>query len=105
MTFSEENYLKSIYHLTAALETEVSTNAIAEIMETKASSVTDMLKKLAEKDLVNYKKYQGLLVPEDTIGLLPVYISGNARSLIRIKAPDSTLVKKDSLAVDDEFDL
>jgi DtxR family Mn-dependent transcriptional regulator len=29
-------------------------------METKASSVTDMLKKLAEKDLVNYKKYQGV---------------------------------------------
>jgi DtxR family Mn-dependent transcriptional regulator len=30
----------------------VSTNAIAEMMETKASSVTDMLKKLAEKDWV-----------------------------------------------------
>jgi DtxR family Mn-dependent transcriptional regulator len=28
---------------------------IAEKMETKASSVTDMLKKLAEKDLVNIK--------------------------------------------------
>ncbi|WP_431243449.1 metal-dependent transcriptional regulator [Flavobacterium sp. P21] len=65
MTFSEENYLKSIYHLTAALETEVSTNAIAEIMETKASSVTDMLKKLAEKDLVNYKKYQGVSLTEN----------------------------------------
>ena len=60
MTFSEENYLKSIYHLTASLDGEVSTNAIAEMMETKASSVTDMLKKLAEKDLVNYKKYQGV---------------------------------------------
>jgi DtxR family transcriptional regulator, Mn-dependent transcriptional regulator len=60
MTFSEENYLKSIYHLTASLDSEVSTNAIAEMMETKASSVTDMLKKLADKDLVNYKKYQGV---------------------------------------------
>jgi DtxR family transcriptional regulator, Mn-dependent transcriptional regulator len=60
MTFSEENYLKTIYHLTTLLDTEVSTNAIAEMMETKASSVTDMLKKLAEKDLVNYKKYQGV---------------------------------------------
>lgn len=60
MTFSEENYLKSIYHLTTSLDSEVSTNAIAEIMETKASSVTDMLKKLADKDLVNYKKYQGV---------------------------------------------
>lgn len=29
-------------------------------METKASSVTDMVKKLAEKKLVNYMKYQGV---------------------------------------------
>lgn len=60
MTFSEENYLKTIYHLTTFLDAEVSTNAIAEKIETKASSVTDMLKKLAEKELVHYKKYQGV---------------------------------------------
>jgi len=61
MTFSEENYLKTIYHLTNATDSDVcSTNAIAEKMETKASSVTDMLKKLAEKDLIHYKKYQGV---------------------------------------------
>lgn len=60
MTFSEENYLKTIYHLTTISDSEVSTNAIAEMMETKASSVTDMLKKLADKDLVNYIKYQGV---------------------------------------------
>ena len=60
MTFSEENYLKTIYHLTIISDAEVSTNAIAEMMETKASSVTDMLKKLADKDLVNYIKYQGV---------------------------------------------
>jgi DtxR family Mn-dependent transcriptional regulator len=49
MTDSEENYLKGIYHLTVVSNLEVSTNAIAEMMDTKASSVTDMLKKLAEK--------------------------------------------------------
>lgn len=64
MTLSEENYLKTIYHLTTISELEVSTNAIAEKMETKASSVTDMLKKLAEKDLVNYIKYQGVSLTE-----------------------------------------
>jgi len=64
MTFSEENYLKTIYHLTAISDGEVSTNAIAEKMETKASSVTDMLRKLAEKNLVNYKKYQGVSLTE-----------------------------------------
>ena len=60
MTLSEENYLKAIYHLTVISNADVSTNAIAEMIETKASSVTDMLKKLSEKDLVNYKKYQGV---------------------------------------------
>lgn len=65
MTFSEENYLKTIYHLTTRLDAEVSTNAIAEMMETKPSSVTDMLKKLADKDLVNYKKYQGVSLTEN----------------------------------------
>lgn len=64
MTFSEENYLKTIYHITSASGVEVSTNAIAEKMETKASSVTDMLKKLAEKKLIVYKKYQGVLLTE-----------------------------------------
>lgn len=60
MTFSEENYLKAIYHLNVNFDEEISTNAIAEKMDTKASSVTDMLKKLAEKGLVNYIKYQGV---------------------------------------------
>lgn len=64
MTLSEENYLKAIYHLTTGVDEEVSTNAIAEMIETKASSVTDMLKKLAAKDLVNYQKYQGVSLTE-----------------------------------------
>jgi DtxR family Mn-dependent transcriptional regulator len=64
MTFSEENYLKTIYHLTIVFDAEISTNAIADKMETKASSVTDMLKKLSEKHLVHYKKYQGVSLTE-----------------------------------------
>lgn len=60
MTLSEENYLKTIYHLSAIADAAVSTNAIAEKMDTKASSVTDMLKKLAEKNCINYIKYQGV---------------------------------------------
>ena len=60
MTFSEENYLKIIYHLGQERQEEVTTNAIADAMQTKASSVTDMLKKLHEKSLVEHKKYQGV---------------------------------------------
>ena len=64
MTHSEENYIKTIYHLTAISDGWISTNAIAEKMKTKASSVTDMLKKLAEKEFVNYIKYQGVSLTE-----------------------------------------
>jgi DtxR family Mn-dependent transcriptional regulator len=64
MTHSEENYIKTIYHLTAISDGGISTNAIAEKMKTKASSVTDMLKKLAEKEFVNYIKYQGVSLNE-----------------------------------------
>ena len=60
MTRSEENYLKTIFHLGGSESTPIATNAIAEQMETKPSSVTDMAKKLAEKGLVHYKKYQGV---------------------------------------------
>jgi DtxR family transcriptional regulator, Mn-dependent transcriptional regulator len=58
-TFTEENYLKAIYHLSIQEET-VSTNQIAASLSTKAASVTDMLKKLAEKELINYTRYQGV---------------------------------------------
>lgn len=59
MTLSEEDYIKAIYHLSEADGSSVSTNAIAEKMKTKPSSVTDMIKKLSEKSFVNYRKYKG----------------------------------------------
>lgn len=60
ISFSEENYLKAIFHLEHIYKGGVSTNALAGEMETKASSVSDMVKKLAEKKLVDYRKYQGV---------------------------------------------
>ena len=59
-SFTEENYLKTIYHLYTDENGTVSTNAISESLHTKAASVTDMLKKLADKELINYAKYQGV---------------------------------------------
>lgn len=60
MTTSEENYLKVIYHLSVTSSKGISTNAIAAKLATKASSVTDMIKKLSEKNLISYQKYQGV---------------------------------------------
>lgn len=60
MNFSiaEENYIKAIYHLQQA-DGNVTTNELAAELKTKAASVTDMLKKLKAKKLLNYEKYQG----------------------------------------------
>jgi DtxR family Mn-dependent transcriptional regulator len=64
LSFAEENYLKAVYHLSNVGENDVSTNAIAEEMQTKAASVSDMLRRLSEKELVIYKKYQGVKISE-----------------------------------------
>jgi DtxR family Mn-dependent transcriptional regulator len=64
MTISEENYIKVIYHLSLVSPKGVNTNAIAGMLDTKASSVTDMLKKLSEKELVSYQKYQGVTLTD-----------------------------------------
>lgn len=64
MTTSEENYIKVIYHLSLVSPKGVNTNAIAGMLDTKASSVTDMLKKLSDKDLVTYQKYQGVTLTD-----------------------------------------
>lgn len=55
---SEEDYLKALYHLEMDFDS-VSTNSIADYLDMKPSSVTEMLKKLAEKKFINYQKYKG----------------------------------------------
>jgi DtxR family transcriptional regulator, Mn-dependent transcriptional regulator len=65
LSFTEENYLKIIYlKLEQTNGQEVNTNDLALHTNTKAASVTDMLKKLAEKELIHYKKYQGVTLSE-----------------------------------------
>jgi DtxR family Mn-dependent transcriptional regulator len=58
-TYAEENYIKTIYHLQSQSDKDVSTNAIADAMDTKPSSVTDMVQKLAEKKVLSDRKYKG----------------------------------------------
>jgi DtxR family Mn-dependent transcriptional regulator len=62
-TTSEENYIKSIYHLQKNSDT-VNTNSLATEMQTSAASVTDMLKKLKGKKLLQYERYRGFRLNE-----------------------------------------
>jgi len=98
VTLSEENYLKAIYHLGRHGGDTVSTNAIAEQIDTKASSVTDMIKKLAEKELANHIKYQGVSLTE--AGRL------TARSVIRKhRLWETFLVNKLNFSWDEVHDI
>ena len=60
ITLAEENYLKAILKLSKNSDDSVSTNSIAEELYTKASSVADMIKKLTDKELVDYVPYRGV---------------------------------------------
>jgi DtxR family Mn-dependent transcriptional regulator len=64
LTVTEENYIKAIFHLQQA-EGNVSTNQLAASLNTKPASVTDMLKKLTHKSLLNYEPYQGVRLSKD----------------------------------------
>ncbi len=58
-SFTEENYLKAIYYLQQDSPTkDVSVNDIAEKMNTRPATVTDMLRKLSDKKLIHYEKYK-----------------------------------------------
>ena len=64
LSFAEENYLKAIYHLSSSGQKQVNTNAIAERLETKPASVSDMIRKLSDKGVITHVKYQGVNITE-----------------------------------------
>jgi DtxR family Mn-dependent transcriptional regulator len=64
VTIAEENYLKAIYKLSVSSKNAVATNSIANEMSTSAASVTDMIRRLAEKEMVIYEKYKGVRLTE-----------------------------------------
>lgn len=59
LTRSEEDHLKAVYSLLQDGEVAL-TGDIAVRLRTKASSVTDMLKRLAEKGLLRHEPYRGV---------------------------------------------
>lgn len=70
LTLTEENYIKAIYTIQHSNETgDVSVNEIARRMQTRPATVTDMLRKLSEKELVLYQKYKKLKLSEQGKGV------------------------------------
>lgn len=65
MTRAEENYLKAVHKIGDRDQHPVTTNAISKEMQTTAASVTDMLKRLADKGLLHYEKYRGVTLTQE----------------------------------------
>jgi DtxR family Mn-dependent transcriptional regulator len=59
LTHAEENYLKTIYNLSDDGSRTVTTSELATRMNTKPASITDMMKKLSAKKLIEYAPYYG----------------------------------------------
>lgn len=58
LSFTEENYLKTLFRLSAENgRKEAGTNELAVALGLKPATVNDMLKKLREKKLIDYEKY------------------------------------------------
>ena len=86
ISFTEENYIKAIYHLSGNGDNEVFTNDIAETLKTKPASVTDMYKKLAQKNLIHHVKYQGVTLTESgkKVALLVGRIVGSRENRLAV---------------------
>lgn len=60
---TEENYLKVIFKL-CEQEGTANTTAISQLIHTSAASVSDMLKRLARKQVIYYEKWRGVTLTE-----------------------------------------
>lgn len=70
LTYTEENYIKAIYAIAEGGEAgAASVNEIAERMQTRPATVTDMLRKLSEKSLIHYEKYKKVQLTGEGRGL------------------------------------
>lgn len=59
-TLSEENYLKAIFRLSQKSDEKITPTAIAEAMGNNAASVVDMIRKMTDKNLIEYDKKKGV---------------------------------------------
>lgn len=65
LSYTEENYIKAIYHLSSGQDQEVSTTSLSESMKTKPATVSDMIKRLSKKKVISYAKYKGVNLTEE----------------------------------------
>ena len=68
MSNSTEEYLEAIYNLTQNGQT-ATTSAISKRLNIAPASATEMLRKLADEEYVNYSPYQGVTLTSKGLGI------------------------------------
>ncbi len=64
MSVAIENFIKAIYNNSIEDNANTKPSTIAKKLGTTSAAATDMAKKLASKDLINYQKYQKLTLTD-----------------------------------------
>lgn len=59
LTITEENYLKAIYVLSGEAHGRITNSAIAERLEINPATVTEMLRRLHKKRVIDYNRQEG----------------------------------------------
>jgi Mn-dependent DtxR family transcriptional regulator len=62
-----DQYLKAIHLLQQASDGPVATGAIADALDVHPSSATEMVRKLEDRDLIDYEKYAGVTLTDQGV--------------------------------------
>jgi DtxR family transcriptional regulator, Mn-dependent transcriptional regulator len=69
MTVSIENFIKAIYRQSKLIDEDTRLSTIAGLLNITNAAATDMARKLAKKNLVNYTKYKPLSLTENGLSM------------------------------------
>ncbi len=64
-SLADENYLKAVFHLSGTDHEPVGTGTLAEFLNVSAASVTDKMKRLRQKGLLDYQKSKGAVLSNE----------------------------------------
>lgn len=67
LSLSEEDYLKTIFKLSEKDRKPISTNVLAKALKITPASTTEMIKRLSNKNYLNYRKYYGVKLTDEGI--------------------------------------
>ena len=102
----EEDYLEAIYIITKE-KSSARTTEIAEYLNIKPASATEMLQKLSSKGLINYKKYSGTTLTEKgyNIGKAVSESHYAIMELLKMLQIPGDIADKDACTMEHDLDL